>query len=174
MPARPGTPPRWRLRRGGALEPIDECARESEARRRRGRRRVANVHQTSRNVEGEVVEEPSFGVERLRPNAGWSGKEVARDKGGHVAAQRREEERLYIVARELRDAGAPVAKGEATECAVAERRDDVGQTHAGPAISLAREREDGVRAEQDGAVDPAGGVDAPKTETPNGGRGLQN
>src|SRR5213593_3670891 len=99
MTARHGTPPHSRLRRQGALEPIDECARESEARRRRGRRSVANVHETSRDVEGEVVDEPSVGVERLGPNAGWSGKEVARAKGGHVAAQRREEERLQIVAR---------------------------------------------------------------------------
>src|SRR5438093_1055847 len=76
------------LRRERALEPIDECARESEARRRRGRGRVANVHETSRDIEGEVVDEPSVGVERLGPNAGWSGKEVARAKGGHVAARR--------------------------------------------------------------------------------------
>src|SRR5437667_311281 len=82
------TPPaRARLRRERALEPIDECARESEARRRRGRGRVANVHEASRDIEGEVVDEPSVGVERLGPNAGWSGKEAARAKGGQVAAQ---------------------------------------------------------------------------------------
>src|SRR5438093_12187845 len=103
------------LRREPALEPIDEFARESEARRRRGRGRVANVHETSRDIEGEVVDEPSVGVERLGPNAGWSRKEVARAKGGQVAAQRREQERLQMVARELRGAGAPLAKGEARE-----------------------------------------------------------
>src|SRR5439155_24423963 len=118
----------------------------------------------------EVVDEPSVGVERLGPNAGWSRKEVARAKGGQVAAQRREEERLQIVARELRGPGAPVAKGEAREGAVAERRDDVGQPHVGPAIALAREREDGVGAEQDGAVDPAGEVHAQERQARIGDR----
>src|SRR3989441_6041581 len=164
------TAARATLRRERALEPIDECARESEARRRRGRGRVANVHETSRDIEGEVVDEPSVGVECLGPNAGWSRKEVARAKGGHVAAQRREEERLQIVARELRGAGAPVANGEAREGAVAERRDDVGQPHVGPPVALARERENGVGAEQDGAVDPAGEVHAQEREARIGDR----
>src|SRR5580765_1912697 len=132
----------------------------------RGGRRwsVEDVDDRPDPANEEVVDEAAVPAHRLGPDARRRGEQVAVLELGQDPADAVTEAVGGDRPDHLLEPGPPVRAGESPEAVVCRDAGQVARVHLAPAVALPGEREDGVGAGMDVAVDAAGEVHAEERE----------